>query len=686
MGRVSLSPGTRLGKYTVRRKLAEGGMAEIFLCAAEGPAGFAKEVVVKRVRPFLTDDPAFISMFIDEARLASRLTHPNVVQIFDFDRHDDTYYLAMEYVRGASLWELRERCRAQGRSMPPLLVAHVGVEVARALTYAHQLTDGVTPLNVVHRDVTPHNVLISYEGAVKLGDFGIARAGKASTAPGMLKGKFAYMAPEQARGERVDGRCDVFALGVVLWELLTGGRPFEAESDLGVLRAVQQRAIPPPRRLNPEVPETLDAAIMRALERDLDRRWPDARSFGRAIEQAVMQHRKAPEDTDIAAFLLEVLGPPTPTSSTVPATAPAQAMDPPLGAVEAISISALSAPAPSGRTPPESHAASLEPEASGAAPWGVSEPTPVLRRRSTSDAPAAAFLLDGPHPPAAGPGPADPAPHASKAEARSSHTDTAHDATWALNRGTRSVPSGAADALPMTKRPKAGRIAVVCVSALVMAGPALLLMDRVTRGRSGKGVAKAVLSAAPPRDGAPPETRSPSPEPAAVASPGDGAEPRPFAGSRDLSERAPSLTPQGRSLLAESQPASPSAPEPMEGLAGRGSDTPGGSASDAAPGALPPRPPADWSPPDHGSERAVRRASAPARGSGVLVVHVFPEAQLEINGEARGRVRGRQSFRLPLGAHTVRLVHPHRSERFEVELSQAAPVTLRFNAFHAEPR
>src|SRR5690606_8997902 len=162
-------------------------------------------------------------------------------------------------------------CREIARPFPPLLAAHVAAQVARGLAYAHRLTVHGEPLNVVHRDVTPHNVLLSFEGAVKLGDFGITHAGQASTAPG-IKGKFAYMSPEQARGEPVDGRCDVFALGVVLWELLTGGRPFEAESDMAVLRAVQQRVITPPHRLNPDVSEGLSAVVMRALERDLDAR------------------------------------------------------------------------------------------------------------------------------------------------------------------------------------------------------------------------------------------------------------------------------------------------------------------------------------------------------------------------------------------------------------------------------
>ncbi|NRD68363.1 serine/threonine protein kinase, partial [Corallococcus exiguus] len=298
---MTLEAGTHVGKYVVRRKLAEGGMAEIFLCTARGPEGFEKEVVIKRVRAFLASDPDFVQMFIAEARLASRLNHANVVQIFDFDKHEDTYYLAMEYVRGCSLWELRKRSKEAMTPMPPVLVAHIGAEVARGLHYAHRLRVNGELLNLVHRDVTPHNVLVSYDGAVKLTDFGIAKAGNKLTNPGVLKGKFAYMSPEQARGESVDVRTDVFALGVVLWELLTGGRLFQGDSEIAVLRAVQESTIVPPARLNPDVPPDLDAVICRALERDLSKRFQTAGELERALAQCVLNHARSVDDTDVGA-------------------------------------------------------------------------------------------------------------------------------------------------------------------------------------------------------------------------------------------------------------------------------------------------------------------------------------------------------------------------------------------------
>ena len=303
---MSLQPGTLIGRYVVVRKLAEGGMAEIFLAAAQGPEGFEKEVVIKRIRSGFATDPSFIQMFVEEAKVVSRLNHANIVQIIDFARHEETYYLAMEYVRGRSLSEAHKRARELSVPLPAVLVAHLGQEVARGLAYAHRLSDGGRPLELVHRDVTPHNVLLSYDGAVKLTDFGIAKASNRATSSGMLKGKFAYMSPEQARGERVDPRTDVFALGIILWELLTAGRLFDAESDVGVLRAVQEREVLAPSVLNPEVDEELDRVILRALERDPSRRYQSAQELERALAHIVLRTARSPDDTDVGAWMREL--------------------------------------------------------------------------------------------------------------------------------------------------------------------------------------------------------------------------------------------------------------------------------------------------------------------------------------------------------------------------------------------
>ncbi len=281
-------------------------MAEIYLCSVRGPEGFEKKVVVKRIRSLLAKDPDFVQMFIAEARLASLLNHPNIVQIFDFNKDEESYYLAMEYVRGQSLWSVHKRARELMFPIPTTLVAQIGAEVARGLHYAHRLSVKGEWLALVHRDVTPHNVLLSYDGAVKLTDFGIAKAGSGLSAPGKLKGKFAYMSPEQARGEAVDARSDIFSLGIVLWELLTGGRLFDGDGDLAILRSVQHSIIPPPARLNSEVPPGLDAAVMKALERNPVLRYQSAQELERALAEHVFAQAKGLEDTDTSAFLKHI--------------------------------------------------------------------------------------------------------------------------------------------------------------------------------------------------------------------------------------------------------------------------------------------------------------------------------------------------------------------------------------------
>ncbi|MER2563177.1 MAG: protein kinase [Myxococcaceae bacterium] len=301
-----LAPGTSIGRYEIKRRLAEGGMAEVYLAQATGPEGFAKDVVIKVVRAFLSSDQQFIDMFIAEARLSSRLNHANVVQIFDFGKHEQSYFIAMEYVRGTSLFDLRKRCRDRGIPFPPTLVAEIGAQVARGLQYAHSLSDKGKPLGIVHRDVTPHNVLLSFDGAVKLTDFGIAKASTTHTAPGVLKGKFAYMAPEQARGEMVDSRTDIFALGVVLWEMLTGGRLFDGDSELAVLRAVQESLIAPPTRLNPDVPNELSDIVLKALSRPPIERFQSAFEFDKALGTFVLRAAKSVEDTSVSLFLQQV--------------------------------------------------------------------------------------------------------------------------------------------------------------------------------------------------------------------------------------------------------------------------------------------------------------------------------------------------------------------------------------------
>src|SRR5512142_2147582 len=236
-------------------------MAEVWRAEVPGAEGFVKQVALKLIRGDHDAHGDFVAMFIREARLASGLAHGNIVQVFDFDQVDGRYYIAMELVRGRTLRAVVDRCREQGVRFGLARAVHVAAEIARALAYAHRAEHG----GLVHRDVSPQNVLLSFEGEVKLADFGIARVLGASdvTAPGTVKGKLAYMAPEQARGGAIDGRADVFSVGVILWELCTGRRLFARESDAAMLAAVVgSDPISPPSAWNEDVPPELDAIVL----------------------------------------------------------------------------------------------------------------------------------------------------------------------------------------------------------------------------------------------------------------------------------------------------------------------------------------------------------------------------------------------------------------------------------------
>ena len=294
------------GKYRLVEPLASGGMADVWRAEVSGAEGVVKEVALKLVRGEHAARSDFVRMFVEEARLASRLGHANVVQVFEFDQVDGRYYLAMELVRGRHLGQVVERARELGLKLGLPRAVHVAVELARGLAHAHRLADGGRPVGLVHRDVSPHNVLVSFEGEVKLADFGIARAIGSSglTAPGTLKGKLAYMAPEQARGDEVDARTDVFALGVVLWELCAGRRLFARESEAATLAAVLgSEPISPPSAWNEAVPPDLDAVILAALERDAARRTRSAEELGGALASVLLRVTRSPDEVDLRSFM-----------------------------------------------------------------------------------------------------------------------------------------------------------------------------------------------------------------------------------------------------------------------------------------------------------------------------------------------------------------------------------------------
>jgi serine/threonine protein kinase len=305
-GPVESSPVRTLGKYRLVEPLASGGMADVWRAEVTGAAGVVKEVALKLVRGEHEAQGEFVRMFIEEARLASRLSHANVVQVFEFDQVDGRYYLAMELVHGRNLARVLDRAQELGLRPGLARAVHVGAEVARALGYAHRASEGGRSLGLVHRDVSPHNVLVSFEGEVKLADFGIARAMSRSglTGPGTVKGKIAYMAPEQARGDAVDARADVWALGVVLWELCTGRRLFARDSDAAALAAVLEGPpASPPSAWNEAVPPELDAVVMGALEREPARRTASAQELAGALGRIQLALSRSPDDWDLRAFM-----------------------------------------------------------------------------------------------------------------------------------------------------------------------------------------------------------------------------------------------------------------------------------------------------------------------------------------------------------------------------------------------
>ncbi|HUS67683.1 MAG TPA: protein kinase [Kofleriaceae bacterium] len=316
----------QFGKYQLIRRIGSGGMAEVFLARTAVAQGLSKQLVIKKIHPAFARSRQFAAMFVDEARIALGLNHPNIVQVFDFGQLGETYFLAMEYVEGLDLLRLMQEVSRRRGSIPFGLCAYVVQQVAKGLDYAHRKTDDFSEaLGIVHRDISPQNVLLSYDGAVKIVDFGIARARDVHEEEGVVKGKFAYMAPEQARGELVDRRADVYSAGVVLFELCTG-RPLHPGKGKEVLDAVKSGVIPRPRDVNPEIPEPLDEIILRALTFRRDDRYQTGRDLQNALGRFQFDHARAtgqPFDSgNLAQYLAHALRPGSRPATSRPPSSP----------------------------------------------------------------------------------------------------------------------------------------------------------------------------------------------------------------------------------------------------------------------------------------------------------------------------------------------------------------------------
>ncbi|AKF80848.1 tyrosine-protein kinase [Myxococcus fulvus 124B02] len=276
-----------LGRYTLVSRLGKGGMAETWRARLVGEAGVTKSVLIKKVLPEYAQDEGFLQMFISEARISASLSHGNIAQVFDFGQADGEHFLAMELVDGQPLDRILTRSHQQGlTSIPVAQAVFIVMEVCRGLHYAHTRVDGRGALlDLVHRDVSPENILVSYEGQVKIVDFGIAKARELrgfNTEPGVVKGKYLFFSPEQARGEEVDARTDVWATGVVLYQLLCGRLPLEGPSYV-VMHQLQEGRFPSPRSLRPELPVELEDILQKALTVDREERFESAHAFAEAL-------------------------------------------------------------------------------------------------------------------------------------------------------------------------------------------------------------------------------------------------------------------------------------------------------------------------------------------------------------------------------------------------------------------
>jgi len=311
---LSQAPGRQFGKYTFLEPLAKGGMAETYRARFTGAAGVTKDVVIKKILGAYADDKNFVQMFVNEAKIAATFSHGNIAQVFDFGEIDGEYFLAMELVDGQSLQQVLKRAKQLDiKEMPIPLALLIIMRVCDGLHYAHtRVGDDGRPLRIVHRDVTPENVMISYEGQVKLVDFGIAKAKNAGqrtqTEPGMVKGKYLYFSPEQAAGQEVDHRTDVWAAGTLLYAMLCGKLPFEGQA-VQVMHRIVADTVPPPRSINKQLSGTLERIILKALAKDRNERFQTAQAFGEALSAYLYREEPSFSPTRLASFMTYVFKP-----------------------------------------------------------------------------------------------------------------------------------------------------------------------------------------------------------------------------------------------------------------------------------------------------------------------------------------------------------------------------------------
>jgi TonB family protein len=513
-------PSSEFGQYTLLERIAVGGMAEVWKARMKGVEGFQKTVAIKKILPHLTDSSDFVTMFIDEAKLAAQLNHNNIIHIYDLGKIGEDYFIAMEFVDGKDLRSILNSARAESRPLPLGLALLVGSRLASALDHAHRQKDFEgRPLGLVHRDVSPQNVLISYEGDIKLCDFGIVKAvTKASkTQMGALKGKLQYMSPEQAWGRPVDARSDIFSLGSLLFEMLTGRRLFSGESEMSVLDAVREGRIQAPRDLDPRLPLEVNALVLKALARDPDDRFLTAGEMQREIDGILASLKPAPSQSDLGTYLHQLFA-----AEAQAGAAPAASAAAPAAARGAASTASAAVPA-------------RQPEVAVVAPTGVSKIEDADSGRSgkllwmaiggVAAAGLIAYLLLGRGTPAAPP--AAPAPTA--VESPAAPASEVGGSAGATDAGQPSAEAaGASPATVSPAAPVAGQNVDQMVSDEVKRREEELKKkyeDELARRKAEldklntKPATATAPAAAPPVTAAPPPTQEAPPAPAPVADP-----------------------------------------------------------------------------------------------------------------------------------------------------------------------
>ncbi|WNG13529.1 protein kinase [Cystobacter fuscus] len=661
----------QVGKYQLIRKLATGGMAEVYLAKAAGPRGFEKTLVLKRILPHLAEEPTFVEMFLSEAMLAARLTHPHIVQIFDFGEADGAYFLAMEYIDGPSLRTLIKRAAAQGLPLPTTLCARMVSHACEGLAFAHDFTDPDTgkALGLIHRDISPDNILLTRQGAAKVVDFGIAKAADQGhrTASGVIKGKISYMPPEQLRAQELDRRVDVYALGVVLYELLTARKPHESTSEVGLMQSILFEPAVPATKHRPDLPEALRHILTRALSKEREQRYPDCHAFQSDLEDYILSAGKPVTAQQVAQLITHVSStdlpvtpaprgpqaPGTPTHTPHPARL---GLDPDASAdIEPTMQSPRSLPTKLETPQPRALEASL-----GADMTPPPEHLPSgTRLRAAPELVTAEQTPDSqttkvrtPRPLRA---PVQPLPAAKPSAAKA--VEARRETTPDKSRG-------------------AGRWVVgVCVAALLLGGGGVLLLKTNSAPERREPPAVATRPEVPPA----PETAPPrQAEPLAASPsspPGGGNNPAPA-----VAAAPPVETP------AEQHP-TPTEPETSEPqVAARPPDEtkPVSPEPEAEPTPATPEPvaekaiPAPAKPAAQEPKRAAPRAKPTAKGK--LELRIRPYAIVYVDGRKVGETP-LEPLELPAGRHSVRLLNEESGERrekwYDVDIKPNEPYLLK---------